>query len=95
MRGVDFDRGCVTSYLWMAPLDPLTLAWVWFSELVRSQGSCHPNFLVIYGKRTHARVGLNVSIPTLDSVWCSSAMFVFQKKQVPGDLQPKPVFLAF
>ena len=38
----------------MAPSDPLTLAWVWFSELVRSQVPCHPNFLMIFGKWTHA-----------------------------------------
>ena len=72
---------------WMAPLDPLGLAWVWFSELVRSQVPCHPNFLMIFGKWTHAsprsiwnKFEINLSIPTLDWFWCipSSVFCVVQ-----------------
>ena len=53
-----FNRSTVQApqgSMYMIPLDPVSLAWVWFSELVRSQGSCHPNFLMTFGKWTHAR----------------------------------------
>ena len=71
----------------MAPLDPLGLAWVWFSELVRSQVPCHPNFLMIFGNLTHASprsiwntFEINLSIPILDWFWCipSSVFCVVQ-----------------
>ena len=42
------EKGCFLTFHLvqkkaMAPLDPPRLAWVWFSELVQSQGWCHPN----------------------------------------------------
>ena len=89
----------------MAPLDPLTLGWVRFSELVPGQGSRHPIFLMIFGKWTHASLRLAwvhgsaacMGPPQL-GLLCGAALpgaRFSKKKQVPGGLQPKTVFLAF
>ena len=44
----------------MAALDPLTLKWVWFSELVPGQGSCHLMWEYVFWKMAHARGGCNL-----------------------------------
>ena len=101
LRGHGFDMGMIFANHPHAS----RLAWVissrkiWFSELVRSQVPCHPNFMINFGKWTHAsprsiwnKFEINLSIPILDwfwciparsSVWCSLAGFVFPEKTGP------------
>ena len=65
------------------------------SDDFRKMDPCKGNVQIgtVWEKRNEFEIHL--SIPTLDSVWCSPAGFLFQKKQVSGVLQPKTVFLAF
>ena len=68
--------------LGMAPLDPLTLAWLWFSELVPGQGSCHPTFLMISGKWTHAHFEIKWNLISAFPLWilCDAPFLVLLKK---------------